>query len=93
MQQTDWLFWGVAFLFYLPLHAGAPLLYLLIQGEIAMLKRIKVRLLCHSLISAALAFAIAVVLWPHSVSGAVAVLLVATSLPWLGLRRPDRSIQ
>ncbi|MCG8673305.1 MAG: hypothetical protein MI867_28205 [Pseudomonadales bacterium] len=87
MQQTDWIFWLVAFGFYLPLHAGAPLLYLLIQGDIDRLKALKNKVIVHSVGSALVAFAIAIVAWPHSQLVAVASILLATVLPWLALRK------
>ena len=84
-METDWLLWAIAFLFFLPLHFGVPLLYLLIQkGPDVMRKNIP-GLLVWGGISAALGFTAAVLLWPHSKTWAVIAIVTALVHPWFEL--------
>ena len=84
-MEIDWLIWGVAFLFFLPLHFGVPLLYLLIQqGPEGMRKKIPGLLLWGG-IGAALGFTIAILLWPHSKTWAAVAIVIALVHPWLEL--------
>jgi len=91
MQETDWLFWGIAFLFYLPLHIGAPLLFILLSGDIERLKQAKQKLIIHGAGSAVVAFGIAIAAWPYSRLAAALVIIVATFSPWLVLRKVPKS--
>ena len=84
-MEIDWLLWAIAFLFFLPLHFGVPLLYLLIQkGPDEMRKNIP-RLLLWGGISAALGFTVAVSLWPHSKTWAAIAIVIALVHPWFEL--------
>lgn len=87
MQETDWLFWGIAFFFYLPLHLGTPMLFLLIRGDIETLKDKRASIIKQGLISAVCAFALALFLWPISTAAAGAVILFSILIPWLAIRR------
>lgn len=84
-MQTDWLFWGIAFLFFLPMHLGTPLLYLLLQGGPASVRAQLPMILFRGTLSALLAFALAMWIWPHSKAGAAAIIGTTLIHPWLEL--------
>lgn len=91
-MDTDWLFWGVAFLFFLPMHLGIPLLYLLLQyGPPGVRERLP-RILLAGTLSAILAFALAIGLWPYSKTAAAVVIALSMLHPWLDLflHRPKK---
>ncbi len=84
-MEIDWLLWFIGFLFFLPLHFGVPLLYLLIQkGPEDMRKKIPGLLLWGG-ISAVLGFAAALLLWPHSTTWAAIAIVIALVHPWVDL--------
>jgi hypothetical protein len=84
-METDWLLWAVAFLFFLPLHFGVPLLFLLIQqGPDEMRKKIPSLFLWGG-ISAILGFTAALLLWPHSKTWAAIAVVIALVHPWVEL--------
>jgi hypothetical protein len=87
MQTVDWLFWAIAFFFYLPLHIGAPLMFLLMRGEVEAMKAQRGAIILHGVISAILAFALAMFLWPINAFAAAAVLLAAILVPWLAVKK------
>lgn len=87
MQTVDWVFWAIAFFFYLPLHIGAPLMFLLMRGDMTLLKQQRGTIILHGIISAIIAFGLAMVLWPMSIFAAAAVLLAAILIPWLAVKR------
>lgn len=91
MQQVDWLFWAVGYFFYLPLHVGLPLLYLLVQGDLERLRILRVRLLLHSVITSAAAFIAAILLWPWQPLVALSVIVFVMLLPWWTLRSSSLS--
>ena len=84
-METDWLFWAIAFLFFLPMHIGTPLLYLLLEDGPGAVRQGLPRLLLRGILSALAAFAIALLLWPHSRLAAAAAMAVALLHPWFEL--------
>jgi hypothetical protein len=84
-MQFDWLFWGIAFLLFLPLHLGTPLLFLLIQDGPEGVRTVLPRLLRRGAISAAMAFALAIWLWPASRPAAISAIVIAMFHPWWDL--------
>tara|TARA_R110002110_G_scaffold205066_7_gene417284 strand:+ start:440841 stop:441116 length:276 start_codon:yes stop_codon:yes gene_type:complete len=82
-MEVDWLFWVVAFCFFVPMHVGIPVLYVLLaSGPEAMRARLVV-LLSIGICSAVLGFSIAMATWPHSQSVAAAVIVLTLLFPWL----------
>lgn len=84
-METDWLFWIVAFAFFLPMHIGMPLLYLLVEDGPEGVRRQLPWLLLRGTVSALVAFAIALAVWPYSKLAAGAVIAIAFLYPWLEL--------
>ena len=84
-METDWLFWIVAFAFFLPMHIGVPLLYLLVEDGPEGVRQQLPWLLVRGSLSALLAFGIALFAWPHSMLAAGVVIAVAFLYPWLEL--------
>jgi len=72
-------------LFFLPLHLGGPLLYLLLQQGPAGIREALPRIALRGGLSALLAFALAMWAWPHSKAVAVSILALAMLHPWLEL--------
>ncbi len=84
-METDWLLWAIAFLFFLPMHIGIPLLYLLLEDGPGALRQRLPGLLVRGTLSALAAFGIALLLWPYSRLAAAATLGVALLYPWFEL--------
>jgi hypothetical protein len=85
MMETDWLFWAIAFLFFLPMHIGTPLLYLLLEDGPGVARQRLPGLLVRGTLSALAAFGIALLLWPYSRLAATAAIVLALLHPWLEL--------
>lgn len=91
-METDWTLWVIAFVFFLPMHIGAPLVYLAIQhGQESFRARLP-GLIIGSLITAALGFAAAIMLWPHSKAGAATAIVVTLLYPWVEILRQRKSL-
>lgn len=86
-MTNDWLFWLIAFAFFLPMHLGAPVLYLFLQGDSSALKAQLPSLLLRSIVIALAGFALAFWLWPNSKTGAGIALAVTFALPWVDILR------
>ncbi len=84
-MEIDWLLWLIAFLFFLPLHFGVPVLYLFIQLGPAEMRQCLAGLFLRGSISAVLGFAIALWAWPHSKTWAGIAIVIALVHPWLEL--------
>ncbi len=84
-MQSDWLFWGIAFLLFLPLHLGTPLLFLLIQDGPEGVRTAFARLMCRGAIRAAMEFTLAIWLWPASRPAAISAIVIAMLHPWWDL--------
>lgn len=82
-MQMDWLFWGIGFLFFLPLHLGTPMLFLLLQGGPGPMREQLPRILLRGSLSALIAFALALWIWPHSMAAAIGIIAAAMIHPWL----------
>ena len=82
-MATDWLFWIVAFVFFLPMHIGGPLLYLLVNSGPDDVRRRLPRVLLRGFASALLGFVIALLVWPYSRVAAGIVIALAFVSPWL----------
>ncbi len=84
-METDWLMWLIALIFFLPMHFGVPLLYLLIQQGPKKMKEQLPQLLLWGGISTAVGFTAAVLLWPHSKTWAGVTIVIVLIHPWLEL--------
>lgn len=84
-MENDGLFWLIAFAFFLPMHLGAPALFLFLQHDSAAAKARLPRLLLRGLLIAAAGFALAFWLWPNTRLGAGLTLAVTLLLPWLDM--------
>lgn len=82
-MEIDWTLWVVAFLFFLPLHFGVPLLYLLVRFGLEEMQRQIPGLLLRGGISAVVGFTVAFLAWPYSKAWAATVLVLALVHPWL----------
>ena len=91
MMETDWVLWAIAFVFFLPMHVGAPLVYLAIQhGQETFRARLP-GLITRSVITATLGFASAIILWPHSKAGVGAAIIATFLYPWIEIVRHPKS--
>jgi hypothetical protein len=91
MMEMDWVVWAIAFVFFLPMHIGAPLVYLAIQrGQETFRARLR-GLITRSLITATLGFTAAIILWPHSKAGAGTAIAVTLLYPWIEILRNGKS--
>lgn len=88
--QMDWLFWGIAFLLFLPLHIGTPLLYLLIDSGPEEVRAALPRILLWGVLVSAVAFGLAIWVWPSSKALALAIIVLAMLHPWIELFRRKR---
>lgn len=90
-MENDGLFWLIAFAFFLPMHLGAPALFLFIQGSSVLqndstVTKVRLhRLLLRGLLVAAAGFALAFWLWPNTRLGAGLTLAVTLLIPWLDM--------
>lgn len=82
-MNVDFYFWALAFVLYLPLHIGGPLMFWLLQGQVSRIRRFWLHVLVHGLISAAVVFALAIYWWPDSRPAAVAIIVAGSITPWL----------
>jgi hypothetical protein len=84
-MEIDYLAWGIGFLFFLPLHFGAPLLYLLLQSGPTIMRSRVPGLLLWGTVSAVLGFGLALLFWPHNKTWSAVAIALAFILPWLEL--------
>ena len=92
MMETDWALWIIAFVFFLPMHIGAPLVFLAIQhGQETFRARLP-GLITGALITATLGFIAAIMLWPHSKAGAGTAIAVTFFYPWIEILRKGKSL-
>lgn len=82
-METDWIFWIVAFAFFLPMHLGIPMLYLLVEDGPEGVRLQLPWLLVRGTLSALIAFGIALWVWPLSKMAAGGVIATAFLHPWL----------
>ena len=91
MMEMDWVVWAIAFVFFLPMHLGAPLVYLAIQhGQETFRSRLP-GVIAGSVITATLGFTVAIILWPHSKAGAGTAIAVTLFYPWIEIFRNGKS--
>lgn len=91
-METDWLLWTIAFVFFLPMHVGAPLVYLAIRhGQETFRARLP-RLITGAVITATLGFTAAIILWPQSKVGAGTAIAVTLIYPWIDVLRNGKSL-
>lgn len=83
--QMDWLFWAIAFLLFLPLHLGTPLLYLLVGSGPDGVRAALPRILLWGVLVAAVAFGLAIWAWPSSKALALTIIVLAMLHPWIDL--------
>ncbi|MEH6570123.1 MAG: hypothetical protein V7709_13675 [Halioglobus sp.] len=92
MKETDWAVWAIAFVFFLPMHIGGPLVYLAIQqGQEIFRARLR-GVIIGSVITATLGFATAIIIWPHSKAGAGTAIAVTLLYPWIDILRKGKSL-
>ena len=84
-MEVDYLVWGIGFLFFLPLHFGVPLLYLLLQYGPTVVRSRAPGILLTGTVSALLGFALALLIWPHNKTWSALVIALTLIHPWLEL--------
>jgi hypothetical protein len=84
-MEIDYLVWVIGFFFFLPLHFGVPLLYLLIQCGPTVMRQQAPVILFRGTISAVVGFALALLIWPHDKMWSAVVIALALVQPWLEL--------
>lgn len=91
MQEIQWLVWIVGFVFFIPLHVGLPLLYLLVQDKLTSLPGGLRPYLLESSVVALLVYAIAAWVWGYSVGVSITLLVGLMLHPWIRVWRQSRT--